>query len=206
MKNISLIIQSTRKVHKDFVLLIETMESCFSNIYFLHIDDSHPDKIFKNNKKINYVNVKRKNMNDRFDKFFIIMERISTLSQNVNFEQTVIIRSDFYINPIEFLKILENKKSLSILSNFSIPYIPFIGRYFPDGHFFDGFIKGDKELMKNVYNEIENTISTTKKSFFNFKINVPKVNYLNKCPEYFLLNSLKKICKEDVDKICVKKL
>lgn len=30
------------------------------------------------------------------------------------------------------------------------------------------------------------------------------MNYLNKCPEYFLLNSLKKICKEDVDKICVK--
>lgn len=204
MSDISLIIQSTRLVHKDFTHLIKTMESCFDNIYFLHIDDSHPNKIFKNIKKVNYINVERNNMSDRFDKFLSLWREISNLSQNINSKQTIVIRADLYINPIEFFKIIENKSSLLILSNYSIPYIPFIGRYFPDGHFFDGFIKCDKELTKNIYNEIENTISATKKSFFNFKINIPKVSYLNKCPEYYLIKSLKKMCNENIVRIGVK--
>lgn len=204
MENFSLIVQSTRLVHKDFVSLIESMESCFSDIYFLHIDDSHPNKILKHNKKVHYIDVKRNNMDNRFDKFLCFWKEISVLSQNMNSKQAVIIRADFYIDPLEFYKILEIKKSLLLLNNYSLPHIPFIGRYFLKGHIFDGFIRADKELIKNLYYEIQNTMSVTKKSYFNLKFNIPKVNHFDKCPEYYLIKSLKKICNANTVRVNAK--
>ena len=80
MNNTSLIIQSTRVVHKDFIHLIETMRSNFDNIYYLKNDDSHLDIVFKNNKNIKSIVIKRNNMSDRFDKFLCLWKEISYLS------------------------------------------------------------------------------------------------------------------------------
>lgn len=204
MNNTSLIIQSTRVVHKDFIHLIETMRSNFDNIYYLKNDDSHLDIVFKNNKNIKSIVIKRNNMSDRFDKFLCLWKEISYLSKNIESEYLIIIRSDFYINPIDFCKIIEVNKSLIFINNYSLPYIPLLGRYFLQGHCFDGFIKIDKNLSKNIYSEIKCNIEKIKKSIFSYKFNTPKVNYLGKCPEYFLLKSLRELCKDNILKIDLK--
>ena len=130
---------------------------------------------------------------ERFNTFLTRWEIFSEIAMQP-YDYFIFIRSDLYIDLEEFNDQVMQKPVL-LLRNFKIfdPKIPFLRKFFLENHIFDGVICGKTDFFRRSYYLIRKSMEVEASKersvppcFSKLFLNIPKVHYCKKPPEYYL--------------------